>query len=82
MGTLSTKIAAGGRIVIPADFRRQLGAAVGDEVILRLVDGTIHVMTRSQAIRKAQELVRKTIPQNRSLVQELLGERRKDSARE
>jgi AbrB family looped-hinge helix DNA binding protein len=82
MGDISTKIAAGGRIVIPADFRRQLGADVGDEVILRVVDGTLHVMTRSQAIRKAQELVRKTIPQNRSLVQELLEERRKEAARE
>jgi AbrB family looped-hinge helix DNA binding protein len=82
MADISTKIAAGGRIVIPADFRRQLGADVGDEVILRLVDGEVHVMTRFQAIRKAQELVRKAIPSSRSLVQELLTERRKEAARE
>lgn len=82
MSDVSTKIAAGGRIVIPAHFRRELGADVGDEVILRLVGGEVHILTRSQAIRKAQELVRKAVPSSRSLVKELLEERRKESARE
>ena len=39
MSDVSTRIAAGGRIVIPVDFRRELGADIGDEVILRLVEG-------------------------------------------
>jgi AbrB family looped-hinge helix DNA binding protein len=82
MGDVSTKIAAGGRIVIPADFRRELGADVGDEIILRIVEGEIHILTRSQAVRKAQALVRKSIPAGRSLVKELLQERRKDAKRE
>ena len=79
---VATKIAAGGRIVIPADFRREMGAEVGDDVILRLVDGEVHVLTRSQAIRKAQALVRSRIPAGRSLVKELLSERRKEAKRE
>jgi len=82
MSDVTTKIAAGGRIVIPADFRRELGADVGDEIILRLVAGEIHILTRSQAVRKAQALVRKSIPAGRSLVKELLGERRKEVKRE
>ena len=32
MNEVRTKIAAGGRIVIPADFRREMGADVGDQV--------------------------------------------------
>jgi AbrB family looped-hinge helix DNA binding protein len=79
---IATKIAAGGRIVIPADFRRQLGADVGDEVILRLVDGEIHVLTKAQAVRKAQALVRGCVAKDRSLVKELLQERRKEAKRE
>ena len=79
---VSTKIAAGGRIVIPADFRRELGADVGDEVILRLVGGEVHILTRAQAIRKAQALVRNSIPTGRSLVKELLRERRKEAKSE
>ena len=79
---VTTTIAAGGRIVIPADFRRELGAEVGDEVILRLTDGEVHILTRSQAIRKAQALVRGGVPKGRSLVKELLQERRKEARRE
>ncbi len=82
MSDVSTKIASGGRIVIPAGFRRELGADVGDEVILRLVEGEIHILTRSQAIRKAQALVRNSVPPGRSLVRELLQERRKEARNE
>jgi bifunctional DNA-binding transcriptional regulator/antitoxin component of YhaV-PrlF toxin-antitoxin module len=82
MSDVSTRIAAGGRIVIPVDFRRELGADIGDEVILRLVEGEVHILTRSQAIRKAQAFVSKSIPAGRSLVKELLQERRKDAKRE
>jgi bifunctional DNA-binding transcriptional regulator/antitoxin component of YhaV-PrlF toxin-antitoxin module len=82
MSDVVAKIAVGGRIVIPIDFRRDLGVDVGDEVILRLADGEIHILTRSQAIQKAQALVRKSVPAGRSLVKELLKERRKDAKRE
>src|SRR5688500_1107648 len=61
-----TKIAAGGRIVIPLGFRRELGADVGDEVILRLVGGEIHVLTPAQAIRRAQASVRRSPPSGQS----------------
>ena len=56
-------IAEGGRIVIPADYRRALGLKVGDEVILRMADGEVHILTRRQAIKKAQALVRKHVPE-------------------
>ena len=79
MSDVSTKIAAGGRIVIPAHFRRELGADVGDEVILRLEGREIHILTRAQAIHKAQALVRNSVPAGRSLVKELLQERRKEA---
>ena len=82
MSDVSARIAAGGRIVIPVEFRREIGAEVGDEVILRLVDGEVHILTRSQAIHRAQALVRKHNPTGRSLVKELLQQRRKEAKRE
>ena len=82
MSDVSARIAAGGRIVIPVDFRREMGADVGDEVILRLVDGEVHILTRSQAIRRAQALVRQNNAAGRSLVKQLLQERRKEAKRE
>jgi AbrB family looped-hinge helix DNA binding protein len=82
MSDVATKIGLGGRIVIPADLRREIGADIGDEVILRLVKGEIHILTRAQAIQRAQALVRKSIPKSRSLVKELIRERRKEAERE
>ena len=73
-----TKLAEGGRIVIPAEYRQALGLHVGDELILRLENGEVRIFTTRQAIRRAQELVRRYIPQERSLSDELIAERRRE----
>jgi AbrB family looped-hinge helix DNA binding protein len=78
MAEIRTQFAEGGCIVIPAEFRQALGLHVGDEVILRLEDGTLRIYTPSQAIRYAQELLRPYLPQGRSLSDELIAERRKE----
>ena len=54
MVTVQTKIGEGGRIVIPADFRKALGWCVGDDVIIRLTDGEVHVYTLDHAIDRVQ----------------------------
>ena len=77
-----TRVSEGGRIVIPAEFREALGLAVGDEVRLRLDDGEIRIFTLEHAIRRAQELVRRYVPEGVSLVDELIAERRAEAARE
>jgi antitoxin PrlF len=82
MGVMSTRITQGGRVVIPAEFRRALGLEEGDEVILRLVDSELRITGRSEAIRKAQAVVRKHVRRGKSLVQELIRERRREAARE
>ena len=82
MEDIHSTIAEGGRIVIPADYRRALGLKVGDEVILRMADGEVHILTRRQAIKKAQALVRKHVPDRKSLVRELIRERRGEAANE
>ena len=76
MNEVRTKIAEGGRIVIPAEYRQALDLHVGDEVILRLENGTLRIFSPSQAIKYAQELLRPYLPQERSLSDELIAERR------
>jgi antitoxin PrlF len=73
---VKTKLAEGGRIVIPVEYREALGLHVGDEVILRLDDGEVRIFTPSQAIKYAQDLLRPYLPQGRSLSEELIAERR------
>ncbi len=73
---IKTKLAEGGRIVIPPEYRQALGLRIGDEVILRLEDGTLRLFTPRQAIEHVQELLRPYLPQGRSLSDELIAERR------
>ncbi len=76
MAEIRTRLAEGGRVVIPAEYRRALGLRVGDEVILRLEGEELTILTPRQAIRHAQLLVRRYIPEGRRLVDELIAERR------
>lgn len=52
---------------------------MGDEVILRLEDDEVHILTPRQAIKHAQKLVRNYIPHGRTLSDELIFERRQES---
>jgi AbrB family looped-hinge helix DNA binding protein len=79
MTQVKTKIDEGGRIVIPAEYRQALGLQVGDEVILRLEGRELRIFTLNQAIKRAQELVSRSIPQERSLADELIAERRREN---
>ena len=79
MPRVLTKIAEGGRVVIPAEFRKSLGLEVGDEVILALEEGAVRLSTQQEAIRRAQALVRSKVPVGRSLSEELIEERRRES---
>ncbi|HYL34290.1 MAG TPA: AbrB/MazE/SpoVT family DNA-binding domain-containing protein [Bryobacteraceae bacterium] len=74
--TTTTTVTDGGRIVIPAPYRRALGIKAGDEVLLRLENGEVRISSRAQARRRAQEYVRTLVPRNVSLVAELIKERR------
>ena len=79
---MKTKVREGGRIVIPAAYRKALGLKSGDEVLLTLDDGELRVVSTRQAIARAQSLIRRYIPGNRNLSAELIKERRKEAARD
>jgi AbrB family looped-hinge helix DNA binding protein len=75
----NTRIDRGGRLVIPADYRKALGLNPGDEVSLRLEDGEIRVASKRRAIVQAQHLLRRYIPAGRTLSEELIRERREET---
>ncbi len=81
MGAIKTTLGEGGRLVIPAEYRKALGLKPGDKVILVLEEGELKVITLRQAVERAQALVRQYIPEGRSLSQELIRERREEAAR-
>ncbi len=79
MSEIKTKIGPGGRIVIPARYRKTIGIGVGDEVVLILDGEGVRLMTPRQAVKRAQELVRKYVPAGTNLADELIEERRKET---
>jgi antitoxin PrlF len=79
---MKTIIREGGRLVIPSAYRKALGLKPGDEVLLILEEGEIRMISARQAIIRAQSLVRRYIPQDRSLSGELIRERREEIAHE
>jgi AbrB family looped-hinge helix DNA binding protein len=77
----TVRISEGGRIVIPAAFRKALNVKPGDEVVLELEDGVVRVRTRAEGIRRAREILSKYL-QGPSPVDELIAEHRAEAARE
>ena len=82
IAAVTTRIAEGGRVVIPTDHRRALGLRVGDEVLVELEGGTICILTIDEAIRRAQEIIGQYVPEEVSLVDELIAQRWAEAARE
>jgi bifunctional DNA-binding transcriptional regulator/antitoxin component of YhaV-PrlF toxin-antitoxin module len=82
MESRSTKIVDGGKLVIPASFRRELGFQVGDTVVMEVVEGELRVRSRDAAIAEIQKLVRGLVPEGVSLADELIADRRAEAAKE
>ena len=77
-----TQITKGGRLIVPARLRKELQIEVGDEVILRLENGSIRLIPLRQAVELAQKMVRQYVPKNTSLVEDLIQARRSEADRE
>jgi AbrB family looped-hinge helix DNA binding protein len=75
-------VGPGGRIVIPAEFRRTLGVRTGDQVVVDLKDGDLRVRSLDAVVERAQALVRQYVPDDVSLADELIEDRRAEAARE
>jgi AbrB family looped-hinge helix DNA binding protein len=71
-----------GRVVIPASYRKALGINVGDEVVLRIEDDELRIMSLNRRLEQAQRRIRRYIKPGRSLADELIVERREAAKRE
>lgn len=78
----SVTVGPDGRIVIPAQCRRALDIEAGDELRLRVENGELRLLSRRAAIKRAQSIVRRYVPEGVSLSDELIAERREEAARE
>lgn len=79
MTQMKTVIGKKGNITVPARYRKMLGLKSGDQVILMLKAGEIRIIPHNQAIKHAQEVVRRYIPDGHKLSAELIRDRREEA---
>ena len=79
--TYHSKIIAGGKIVIPAELRRELGFADGDTLVVEREGETVVLKSRVQVLREIQANVRKHLKRPFT-VDEFIAERRAEAERE
>ncbi len=79
MRDFKTKLGKGGRIVIPTEYRRELGVEPGVEIILHLDEEGLRLYTPAQAVARSQALVQRYVPEERNLSEELVSERREEA---
>lgn len=77
-----TTIGQGGRLVIPAPYREALGLQDGAEVTLWMEEDELHVIPSDRVLKHVQAIVRRYVPADRSLADELIAERRREARRE
>ena len=75
-GEVRLRLAANGRVVIPAEVRKDLGVESGGEIILERREGGYRLTTRRQRIEEAQKYLRRYAKTGVSVVDELIAERR------
>jgi AbrB family looped-hinge helix DNA binding protein len=80
--SVKTKLGPDGRVVIPAAFRDSLGIKDGDVLFARLENDEIVLLTPKAAMLRAQAIVRRFVPADVSLVDELIEDRRREAKRE
>lgn len=78
-GAASTRVGARGRLVLPAEIRRELGLEEGDRVVFTVEEpGILRMTTAREVVRRAFGAFR-DVAADRDLVAELLAERRREA---
>ena len=76
------QVAGNGRMNLPADIRRALGLDGAGRVILTQDENGVLLTTANQALKRIRALAAPFKPDSRSVVDELLADRREDAARD
>ena len=76
------QVHSGGRFVLPAKLRKELQINTGDEIVLWLENGSIRLVPLHQAVKLAQQSVKRYIPEGTSLVDDLIQARREETSHE
>ncbi len=71
-----------GRLVLPAKIRKSLGLKPGDLLLAEVIDGSVRLTPRAVLARRDRGAFAKFAKRGRSIVDELIAERRAEAIRE
>ncbi|MDE2904345.1 MAG: AbrB/MazE/SpoVT family DNA-binding domain-containing protein [Chloroflexota bacterium] len=77
-----TAIGPGGRVVIPAAYRKALEVDEGDYIVMQMDGDELRVVNDEKEFARVQEMIASYVPEGVSLVDELIAERRREAAAE
>jgi AbrB family looped-hinge helix DNA binding protein len=76
------RIGPQGRVVIPAELRRELGLEPGDTLMARVESRRLVLERRGEILDRLRSELREAAPPETSMVDELIAERRREARRE
>ena len=76
------RVDPGGRVVVPAGFRKALGIRNGQEVLMALDDGFVRLQTIDAALERVRVIARRRRKGGTSVVDDFIAERRVEAATE
>ncbi len=76
------KLVEGGRLIVPAAFRKEMGLAKGDAVVMEMHGDELRVRPAKSALKRLREKLRASALHDVSVVDELIAERRSASGDE
>jgi len=71
-----------GRIVVPAEVRKELRLEPGEALTLIVQDNAVRIISLREALKQVQALARKKTGGRTGLVDEFIAERRREAERE
>jgi bifunctional DNA-binding transcriptional regulator/antitoxin component of YhaV-PrlF toxin-antitoxin module len=81
MSNRTVRMSSGGRLVVPAELRREFGLEEGVPVVFGRENGKMTVVSLADSVRRAQELFATRAKPGVSIVDELIADRRAAAAR-
>ncbi|MCY4300186.1 MAG: AbrB/MazE/SpoVT family DNA-binding domain-containing protein [Aestuariivita sp.] len=82
MTAIRVKIGTNGRLVVPAQFREEIGLIDGKSVLLETVNGELRIRSMKDVVLQAQQRLQKFLDDKSSLADDLISERRAAASRE
>ena len=76
------RVDPGGRVVVPAGFRKALGIRNGQEVLMVLDDGFVRLQTVDAALERVRAIARRRRTGAGSVADDFIAERRAEAAKE